>query len=176
VGLKLDPKKSGEKTSLEMRQAFQPTKLVKDSPESLPGQPQQGRPKLSKDSEPRKTKDFKPQTGASLMLWAAQAQENISSILNPVMLEFYQKKNLRSLSNAETKELENIKTEILFELKPFCTISSDSILEKISSLNHQNLNKYSVWIRSVVSELGRELTVEEQKQTKASYYAFINQD
>ena len=58
-----------------MRQAFKPTKLAKDSKESLPGQPQQGRPKNSKDQEPRKERTFTPQTGASLHLWASAAQD-----------------------------------------------------------------------------------------------------
>jgi hypothetical protein len=149
--------------------------LAKDSPESLPGEPQQGRPKLSRDSEKRKQKEFRPQTGASLILWASQAQENIASIINPIMLEFYQKKNLRSLSSTEVKELENLKAEILFGLKPFCTINSEYISEKISNINHQSLEGYSVWIKGVVSELGRELSSDEQKQAKATYYAFINQ-
>lgn len=175
VGLQLDARKNGEKSSLELRQAFKPTQLAKDSPESLPGEPQQGRPKLSKDSQKRKQKEFKPQTGASLILWASQAQENIASIINPIMLEFYQKKNLRSLSSTEVKELENLKAKILFGLKPFCTINSEYISEKISEINHQYLQGYSVWIKGVVSELGRELTADEQKQAKATYYAFINQ-
>jgi hypothetical protein len=175
VGLQLDARKNGEKSSLELRQAFKPTQLAKDSPESLPGEPQQGRPKLSRDSEKRKQKEFRPQTGASLILWASQAQENIASIINPIMLEFYQKKNLRSLSSTEVKELENLKAEILFGLKPFCTINSEYISEKISEINHQYLQGYSVWIKGVVSELGRELTADEQKQAKATYYAFINQ-
>jgi hypothetical protein len=175
VGLQLDARKNGEKSSLELRQAFKPTQLAKDSPESLPGEPQQGRPKLSRDSEKRKQKEFRPQTGASLILWASQAQENIASIINPIMLEFYQKKNLRSLSSTEVKELENLKAEILFGLKPFCTINSEYISEKISNINHQSLEGYSVWIKGVVSELGRELSSDEQKQAKATYYAFINQ-
>lgn len=175
VGLELNPRKKGEKNSLELRQAFKPTSLVKDSPESLPGKPQQGRPKLSRDSEKRKTKEFRPQTGASLMLWASTAQEHIADIINPIMLEFYQKKNLRSLSNTEVKELENLKASLLFVLKPFCTINSEDIAKKISNINHQYLQDYSVWIKGVMSELGRELTSDEQKQAKATYYALINQ-
>ena len=89
----------------------------------------------------RKQKQFKPQTGASLILWASEAQENIANIINPIMLEFYQKKNLRSLSNAESKELENLKAEILFGLKPFCTINSDHILEKISKYGMGSLKQ-----------------------------------
>jgi len=175
VGLELSERKNGEKSSLELKQNSKPTQLAKDSPESLRSQPQQGRPKLSKDTEKRKTKEFKPQTGAGLTLWAVQAQENISTIINPIMLEFYNKKNLRSLSNLENKELENLKTKILFDLNPFCTINTEHILAKISDINNANLTEYSVWVKGIVSELGRELTVDEQKHTKAAYYASINQ-
>lgn len=174
VGLILDPKKKGEKNSLELRQAFKPTQLVKDSPESLPGEPQQGRPKLSKDSTKRKTKQFTPQTGASLLLWSTQAQEQINETINPIMLEFFGKKNLRSLSNEQTRELENLKTGLFFNLKPFCTISKEILLDNIKTLNHKIIDQYSVWLRELSSVVGRDLTVDDQKQAKASFYSFIN--
>ena len=88
VGLELDKKKGGEKSALDMKQPSVPvpsTKLAKDSPESLPGVPGQGRPKNSKDSEKRKTKVFKPQTGAKLLLWASDAQDKMSQIVNPIV-------------------------------------------------------------------------------------------
>lgn len=174
VGLKLDPKKDGEKSSLEMRQAFKPTKLAKDSPESLPGEPQQGRPKLSKDKQQRQQRTFLPQTGASLQLWASAAQDSISEIINPILLDFYGKKNLRSLSNDQTKELENVKSSILFNSKPFCTINKEYIQEKLSNLDNQYLSNYSVWLRQLASQLNRDLTVDDQKQAKASYYCLLN--
>lgn len=175
VGLELEPKKPGESNSLELKTKLTPTKLAKDSSESLPGEPQQGRPKLSKDSKKRKTKEFSPQTGASLTIWSHKAQEDISSIINPIMLEFYSKKNLRSLSSSQFKELENLKTELFLRLTPFCTISKEEVLSNISNINYDYLHAYSVWVKEIVADLGRELTVEEQKYTKASYYTFINQ-
>jgi hypothetical protein len=174
VGLELDPKKKGEQTSLEMRQVLKPTKLAKDSPESLPGEPQQGRPKLSKDTVKRKDRKFAPQTGASLLLWAAEAQDKISDIINPVLLDFYGKKNLRSLSNEQIKELENIKTSILFNTKPFCTINNEQILAKLTDLNQAELVSYSVWLRQLASDLNRDLSVDDQKQAKASFYCILN--
>jgi hypothetical protein len=175
VGLDLYPKKPGEKNSFELKNKLTPTKLAKDSPESLPGQPQQGRPKLSTDKEKRKPKEFAPQTGAAISVWAHKAQDEISDIVNPIMLEFYNKKNLRSLSSAQAKELEELKTEILLRTDPFCIINKDQILKIMSNINYQYLSTYSVWLKSVVSEIGRELSVEEQKQTKATYYALLNQ-
>lgn len=174
VGLSLDPKKPGEVSSLEMRQALKPTKLAKDSPESLPGEPQQGRPKTSKDTQQRKSRKFTPQTGATLQIWSSTAQDQISEIINPILLEFYQKKNLRSLSSEQVKELENVKTSILFNMTPFCTITSDLIIDKLSSLNTSNTEDYSVWLRHVSSELNRDLSVEDQKFAKSTFYCYLN--
>jgi hypothetical protein len=174
VGLELDAKKKGEQNSLELRQAFKPpTQLVKDSSESLPGEPQQGRPKTSKDSNKRKPKTFSPQTGAKLLLWSTQSQDKINEIINPIMLEFFNRKNLRSLSNEQHKELENLKTGIFFNLEPFCTISKESILDSIPILNHKIINEYSVWLRELSSTLARDLTVDDQKQAKSSFYSFL---
>jgi hypothetical protein len=173
VGLELDPKKDGEKSSLEMRQALKPTKLAKDSPESLPGEPQQGRPKNSKDKEQRKERTFKPQTGASLQLWASAAQDEISEIINPILLDFYGKRNLRSLGSDQSKELENIKSSILFNSTPFCTINKQYVHDKLNNLDNQHLTTYSVWLRQLASELNKDLTVDDQKQAKASFYCLL---
>jgi len=175
VGLNLDPKKNGEKSSLEMRQALKPTKLAKDSPESLPGEPQQGRPKLSQDKEKRKDRTFSPRTGASMLLWASETQEKISEIVNPILLDFYGKKNLRSLSNEQSKELENLKTLILFNTQPFCTINANYVLEKMDNLNPSNAGNYSVWLKQLAIDLDRDLSVEDQKQAKASFYCTLHQ-
>jgi hypothetical protein len=179
VGLELEKKKSGEKSAIDMKQPStkQPTQLAKDSPESLPGIPGQGRPKTSKDSEKRKTKTFSPRTGASLTLWANETQDKISNIINPILLEFFNKKNLRSLSNEETKELENIKTKILFCITPFSNITEENIAKLLNSINKQDhKNKilgYNSWLQSVSMELNKTLTVEEQKYAKSSFYSSL---
>lgn len=180
VGLELEKKKSGEKTALEMKQppaTVPSTKLAKDSPESLPGLPGQGRPKTSKDTEKRKTKVFKPQTGAKLLLWASEAQDKISQIINPIMLEFYNKKNLRSLSSDETKEVDLIKTKILFTLDPLSNIASDNIIDILGNLNQFDKNEtilaYSVWLKELKADLNKDLSVDEHKQAKASFYSMV---
>jgi hypothetical protein len=181
VGLELDKKKSGEKTALEMKTSqmpnANPTQLAKDSPESLPGVPGQGRPKTSKDSSPRKTKVFKPQTGATLMVWANDAQEKISEIINPILLDFYKKKNLRSLSSEESKELEETKSKILFATKPFSTIDKDNIMKVFGEINKEEQKTlflgYNNWLKGLSAQLDKTLTVEEQKQAKASFYSYL---
>lgn len=180
VGLELDKKKSGEIPALQMKMPaapLPPTKLANDSPESLPGIPGQGRPKNSKDSGQRKTKIFKPQTGAKLLLWASETQDKISQIINPLLLDFYNKKNLRSLSSEETKELDLIKTKILFSIDPFSLIDSDRITSCLASLDTLDKNQiiiaYSVWLKELKADLNKELTVDEHKQAKASFYSMV---
>ena len=177
VGLELQNKKRGEQTGLEMKQQFgKPTQLGNDSPESLPGQPGQGRPKNSTDQQQRKTKQFAPQTGAGLMIWASEAQEEISKHLNPIMLDFYKKKNIRSLSNEEEKELESLKTKILFCIKPFAKITDhiETSMAKIDSLETSNtILAYQNWLKNIESEIGHQLTSDQQKQAKASFYTVV---
>jgi hypothetical protein len=180
IGLELDKKKSGEKTAIEQKippVTGLPTRLAKDSPESLPGQPQQGRPKNSTDQTKRKTKTFTPQTGASLMIWANKAQERINEIINPVMLDFYNKKNLRSLTASEHKELDTIKTKILFALEPNSKISNDNILKTFANIdgsnNQQLFAYYSNWLKNIISELEEDLSVDDIKQAKASFYFMV---
>ena len=179
VGLELEKKKSGEKTAMEQKTS-QPgfsTKLANDSPESLPGIPGQGRPKLSKDSTSRKSRKFSPQTGANLMLWANEAQEKINEIINPILLDFYNKKNLRSLSKSESREIDTVKTKILFSLQPNCTIDSsviDKVFANIQSNDHMTvISSYNNWLKPIKTQMNRDLTVEEIKQLKSSFYSMV---
>lgn len=180
VGLELEKKKSGEKTALELKTpSFPPTKLANaPSSDALPKEAGEGRPKMSKDTEQRKTKKFTPRTGAKLTLWANAAQDKISEIINPLLLEFYNKKNLRSLSSAEAKELEQIKTNILLNTDPLSPIEEDKVMSAFakSTNSNQQLINYHHWIKNLQSDLGRELTVEENKQAKASYYLMVYSD
>lgn len=177
VGLELEKKKSGEKTALEQKQPVgqnSPTQLAKNAPNTLPGQPGQGRPKNSTDQSQRKTKVFSPQTGAHMMIWANEAQEKINDCLNPVFLDFYQKKNLRSLSNTESQEIEILKSKILFSLQPFEDITDSKIMSAMSDIDQKttknNLMGYNIWLKNLTSSVGKQLTVEEIKQAKTAYY------
>jgi hypothetical protein len=181
VGLELEKKKAGEKTVLEMKvpsAPFAKTGNVKDSPESLKGEPQQGRPKNSKDKEKRKTKDFAPQTGAKLQLWADSAQDAIAELLNPTLLDFYHKKNMRSLSSTEYSEAEAIKTKILLSASPYVNINQEYISDSIS-LIHSNsqLNTiykyYLTFLNTMQSTMARELSVQELKSIKSYFYSMV---
>jgi hypothetical protein len=178
VGLELPKKKPGEKTALEIKNDQSKlqlqTKMANDPPkESLPKEAGEGRPKLSKDSEKRKERTFSPQTGAKLMIWSSSAQDQISSLINPLILEYFDKKNLRSLSNNENETLENIKTNIFFNMNPFEKINSSFSRESID-LTPSNISKsFYNWLNLLRSEMNRELTVEEIKQAKSSFYVMV---
>ena len=89
--------------------------------------PQGGRPKFTKDSEPRKQRRVLPKTTpqASVMIWSQEAQKKISNILNPCLLSHYGKKNLRELSKAQLRELEDIKFRVLCNLAPYEKINEE---------------------------------------------------
>jgi hypothetical protein len=170
IGLNLEKKKNGEKTVLEMKAP--PAGPIGNS--SPKGQPEQGRPKNSKDTVQRKTKEFAPQTGASLTLWALDAQEKISELINPLLLDFYNKKNMRSLSSSEYQEAENTKTKILLSLEPFSNVDDKLVLSKLNTIDSiDNKNKYQTFLsfqKNITSNINKQLTADELKYTKAYFY------
>ena len=177
VGLELEKKKSGEKTSMEMKAATTPAAppIIGNGPPK--GQPGQGRPKNKKDTQKRKTKKFSPQTGATMHLWAIEAQDKIAEIINPHLLEFYDKKNMRSLSHTEYQEAEVTKTKILFTLDPLVVVNDSLVLSKLNTIDsidvkHKN-QKYKTLIKNISTELNRPLTADEIKYAKAYFYKMV---
>jgi hypothetical protein len=179
VGLDLPKKKPNEKTALEqkaeqVKSPFGIPKMANDpSSESLPKEAGEGRPRLSKDTKKRKDRTFSPQTGAKLLIWSSSAQDKISSIINPLILEYFDKKNLRSLSNVENEELEKIKTNILFQTQPFAKLNEENITEYLSTSTNNDTKTFYNWLNLVKLELSRELTVDEIKQAKSSFYTMV---
>lgn len=176
VGLDLEPNKRGEKNAIQMKSEFPPASKIPGNPGPV-GVSGQGRPKNSKDSKQRKERDFAPRTGASLAVWANDAQEKISEILNPIMLEFYNKDNLRKLSAKESFELDNLKTKILLNTQPNINIDENYINKTISSIDTDSitykLNGLNYWIKNISNELNKQLTNEEIKLIKSSFYASV---
>lgn len=167
VGVELEKKKPGEKNLLELKgETAAPKNINNTGPVGVSGQ---GRPKNSKDTQQRKTKTFSPQTGAS-EIWAISAQDKINEILNPYLLEFYNKKNMRSLSDIEYKEAEITKAKVLFSLEPMQEITEDIILNKLSDINTEPVlsayNSYQSLVKNMQAQLNRPLTSEEFKHLK----------
>jgi hypothetical protein len=111
------------------------------------------------------------------MIWAAKAQDAIAVVVNPLMLEFYQKKNLRSLSASESKEIESLKTKLLFSIEPYSKIDKDIILAKISTvdsvISQRICGEYYAWLKSISADIIEPLSVDDQKQAKASFYYMV---
>jgi hypothetical protein len=167
VGLELEPNSNNEKTMLELKSQFAPQKDIQ-------GVSGQGRPKNSKDSKQRKTKEFAPQTGASLIMAALDLQDEISEIVNPIFLEFYKKKNMRSLSQSEYETVDNVKTSIFFNINPKDKINAELIQSKLKVTSNQNtIDKYNQFSKEIKTQINKELTIDDYKQLKAYFYSMV---
>jgi hypothetical protein len=182
VGLDLMEKQKGQKTLLEIRNELDIKKAI-EAPKSnpfggsntSPGRPGQGRPQSQKDSTKRKTKQFAPQTGASLILSANKLQEKINNTVNPILLNFYKKKNMRSLSDQEYIEAEIFKSKLLFSMSPQDKHNDETIIKNIESINSINpiYSQYNKFITNLEKSIGKELSIEENKQAKAYFYSLV---
>lgn len=93
-----------------------------------------GRPLSTKDSQKRKTKRVLPRTGkTTASLWAYNAQKTISDMVTPMILAFYEKKDVRSLTKSQTDYLEYFKLCLLTGIEPFIEITPEIIKELIDN-------------------------------------------
>lgn len=151
----------------------------------------QGRPKNSRDTVPRKSRNFKVRTSAedidfnnissfmANMTWAKEAQQSISEIIVPSILDQFNKKNLRSLSSEEFSILENLKFTILSNLKPFSEIGVSQIVAIASDptliIPPLYSKLYNELFNVTKKEKGSDLTVDETRNIQAAVYALLNQ-
>ena len=74
--------------------------------------------------------------------------------------------------------LDQVKTSALFNSQPFCKIDKnyiDGILENVNKPN-DIVYKYYEWFKVLQSEMDRDLTVDETKYAKSSFYASVFAD
>lgn len=169
--LKMYDKEDGDtKNALEYRTP--PASAGGTSTTKKKGPAGQGRPKNKKDSSPRKTPKFKPKSKAVLEIWAGAAQEAIAQYLHVDLLDFFNKKNMRSLSADQIKQAEEVKFGILFNLEPLGTISEEAIAQTLEAgLPAHVKDSYAEWTSGVSLEIGRTLNTEETRQLQAVLYA-----
>jgi hypothetical protein len=140
------------------------------------GNPQGGRPLNKKDSTKRKQKRVLPKSGeATATLWAYNVQKTISDNITPMMLDFYQKKNVRSLTKAEFSQLEYLKLCLLTNIEPFIELTPDTIKELIenkSKPSEEFLTTVSTEIDKFVYLNSRKPNIDEMKYIYAS--TFVN--
>ena len=178
VGLPPSSKPPTEETTPEPYSPDEPNN-VDDTDEPV-GRPEDGRPKLSRDTEKRKQKRVLPlrKVGidfVNLALWANDAQKTISDILNPALLSYYQKKNLRSLTKKEQAELEYIKLGVLCNIDPYSEVTADivnDILLNNGTVISEIIDTRNLLSKDFVDKNDRQPTIDEMRQIQSSAYAF----
>jgi hypothetical protein len=146
----------------------------------------QGRPKNSKDSTKRKSREFKVRTSAEHIdtfadfmtknIWAKESNRAIAEIVHPIMLKFLSKSNLRELSTEEANNLERLKFTVLANLEPFSAINEEQVVNLIKSrctLPQQFKVIYDKLTGRAYDIHGREPTIEEKKVIQSSVYALL---
>jgi hypothetical protein len=165
-------------TTLQPKEGF--TAQTPSSPNrQTPKTPNQnGRPPFKQDTKPRKQKRVLPKDKpalASVLVWSSEAQKTISEIVNPAILNFYGKKNLRELTKAELLELEDIKFRVLCNLIPYESINNDriaSILENTPSLTASQSGANAQLKSEFVDNHGRSPSIDELRQIHNLAYSF----
>ena len=175
VGLKLQPKSDDEMSALEMRSKPKNGTPKVEAPTNGPGE--RGRPKNSTDEKPRERREFKPALKATTELWAREAQDKIAKIINPVLLEDFDKKNMRSLTAEQNAKAEKVKFEILCSLPPNCEVTEVSVATAIKEgMNCKSIhNECDTWVSEASEKVGRRLGIEEIRSIRASYYTYFQE-
>lgn len=191
-GIELEDREPGEKNMLEIQEE-QFKMEQKQKKEQLANKPKpvgrsgQGRPKTSKDSTKRKTRTVKPNSKAyvdefiNLTLYSNQLQKLIHENTTPFFLEKFGKSNLRQLTQAEEKEMDDFKHCLLYQI-PYTEVACEELvmntLANIESMEYDN-NAFMLY-RQLVADFGRvrgtEPTHEDIKQLRNMVYASIEID
>lgn len=70
---------------------------------------------------------------AELVVWAEEAWDNISDVLNNAFLSHKNKKNLRQLTKAEVNDLEQLKLDVLTNIDLLSRVDAQSIHKVLAS-------------------------------------------
>ena len=98
--------------------------------ENVDSGPAGGRPVLKKDEEPRKQRVDTPRSTpgvADLILWSNKTYSCISENFNKAFLGMKNKKNMRSLTKAEVRDLEKVKLDVLLNINPMSSFSEEDV-------------------------------------------------
>mgnify|MGYP001157369176 FL=1 len=95
-----------------------------------------GRPKNSIDTEPRKQRVEKPRSTpglADLIDWSQDSYNKISECVTMAFLKANNKKNLRQVTKAELFDVERIKFDVLTNLDLLCEVNDNVIHQHLAS-------------------------------------------
>jgi len=144
----------------------------------------EGRPKNSKDKGKRKTSvEPKPRGITSSatdlltkIVWAKGAQNVISDILNPVLLKYYKKDNLRKLSLEETESMGMFKLGVLSKLEYGVKPTKEEI-SKIMKGGVQLSPAYSSLYNKFIDKvkINRTPSLEDKRVVQSMCYAVIQE-
>jgi hypothetical protein len=142
------------------------------------GNPGQGRPKTSKDSNPRKRTE-KPRTGIGFtpaLVWAKEAQDKVNDIIMPGLLKRFGKSNMRQLSADQFDQCEYIKYAVLAYLEPLSEVTVESVYNIIS----QNLplpkafaELHDKFHNEIMHQQNREPSIKDMRIIQTITYAII---
>ena len=171
VGLELEDKREGEESLVDIREKKKQKPNAPAPKEVEQSVDFPGRPKNSQDSAPRKPKQFQPKLKASAELWAKKAQEQISEIANPAILNHYGKGSVRNLNSNEFKDLERVKFEILCNLDIGTAIDNNAIAHAAKKPLPSIHKEFELWVAEAEDQLGK-LTVEQIRDMRVSYFVY----
>lgn len=164
-------------TTLKPKEIIEPTNTPQNQQEKK--QPNDnGRPPFVRDSKPRKQKRVLPKNKpaiSSVMVWSNEAQKTISNIVNPAILHFYQKKNLRELTKSEFVNLEEIKFQVLCNLEPFEEINEDKIaliMEQNTSITDKQKLLKKQLNAEFIEKNNKSPSLDEMRQINNLVYSF----
>ena len=167
-------------TDLQPR-PVEPVETAPNLQESKPNtseRPDGGRPKNSFDTQPRKQKVVKPLTGpssANVLIWATNAQKEISELLQPALLAHYGKSNVRKLTKQEAEELELSKFVVLSNIKPFTNITENiifDILKTKAKVDTDILIQVEQFVKGFVDKNSKTPSVDEMRQIYCLSYSY----
>ena len=98
--------------------------------------PDGGRPPMSKESKPRKERREKPRSKpglAELIVWTNNTFDEISSILTTAYLNMNGKSNLRQITKAEVRNLEQMKLDVLCNTELMSKVNQESVQKTLAS-------------------------------------------
>ncbi len=180
VGLDLLPAKDGERSAMDMQMEL---KKSQEAAKKLKGRPGQGRPLTSKDKAKRKKKARTNVQKAltTARMWAKSAQDEISKVVNKWFLDATQKKNLRQLSDDESKELDDLKFAVLCNLNLYSTVDENVIGELITREKPLGIPKSIITlcnatIREFEAKFNKQPNIDELRHIQASVYALFTGD
>ena len=132
---------------------------------------QLGRPKNSRDTQPRKQRAVTPVVKATIRIWAEDAQQKIFDYTKDGILEWFSKKNLRSLTIAQAQEAENMRLSTLFNIEPNVTITKEVVAAAISKpIDTHILNQYNQFIQDIKASTNTDLSLVDIRKLQIEFY------